>query len=175
MKSTYTQSPSFHFQTESADVITIAALASFFFENQHIFRQSAYNVRSTHVGIRNLDQLFDHFLNESSDGCVQNSHNAWHINRMTPARYLRKMFATPKHLPKNAGIGIDRYVIVDGVASGSYALPTTDCSNMFVYQASGSRRIHLHPTKECHQQCRRLSIRLKPNHIREFSFCFIYF
>lgn len=138
-------------------------------ENRQIFRQSAYDVRSTTPGIHNLDQLFNHFLNKSNSDCTE-SHNLWHINRMTPARILRKMFATPKHLPKNAGIGIDRYVSVDSVASAAYELPTTDCSNMFVHQASGSRHIHLQPTKECHQHCRRISVRLKPNHTRESCF-----
>lgn len=143
-------------------------------ENRHIFRQSAYRVRSTKVGIHNLDQLFAHFLNKSNDEYVENSHNLWHINRMTPARVLRKLFATPKHLPKNAGLGIDRYVIIDSVTSESYELPTTDCSNMFVYQASGLRRIHLQPTRECHHRCRRISVRLKPNHIREYFHLFYF-
>lgn len=156
----------FSLQTEPIDVITIPTLSSFYYENRQIFRQSAYKVRSTNADIGNLDQLFGHFLNKST-ACNENGHHVWHINRMLPARILRKMFATPKYLPQNAGIGIDRYVIVDDASSESYELPTTDCSNMFVYQASGSRQIHLQPTKECHQHCRRISVRLKTNQTRE--------
>lgn len=132
-----------------------------------IFQQTAYKVHSTNPNIRNLDQLFDHFVNKTGDGCVEHSHSMWHINRMTPARVLRQVFATPKHLPKNAGIGIDRYFIVDGIAGPSYKLPTTDCSNMFVYQANGSRRIQLQPTNECTQQCSTIYVRLKRNQIRK--------
>lgn len=158
------------FQTESTDAITIPTLFSFYLENRQHFRQGAYIVRSNDAGIRTLDQLFDHFLNKSNDDCFENSHSMWHINRMIPARMLRKMFATPMPMPTNAGIGIDRYVIVDSIAGESYELPTTDCANMFVYQASGSRQIHLQPTKECHQHCRQISVRLKQNHIRKFYF-----
>lgn len=90
----------------------------------------------------------------------------WRINRMTPARILRKLFPQPKSIPKNAGIDIERYIAFDVNGGGvTYQLPTTDCSNMFIHQAIGSRMIHLQPTNECKQHCRRLTVKLKQNHI----------
>lgn len=64
----------------------------------------------------------------------------------------------------NAGIDIERYVAFDINDGVTYQLPSTDCSNMFVYQAIGSRIIHLEPTIECKQQCRRIIVKLKQNH-----------
>lgn len=83
---------------------------------------------------------------------------------MTPARLIRKLFPAPKSIPIHAGIDIERYIAFDVNGGVTYQLPNTDCSNMFVYQAIGSRVIHLQPTNECRQQCRRLTVKLKQNH-----------
>lgn len=104
-------------------------------------------------------------LNKSGKSDRRPSHNLWRINRMTPARILRTIFPTPKTIPKHAGIDIERYIAFDvNGGATTYQLPSTDCSNMFVYQAIGSRVIYLQPTSECRQQCRRLTVKLKQNH-----------
>lgn len=128
-----------------------------------MFRKEAYRVRSTDSAVANLDQLFNVMLNRSGKSDTKRSNNLWRINRMTPARILRKLFPAPP-LPTNAGIDIERYVAFDIAGGVTYQLPSTDCSNMFVYQAIGSRIIHLEPTIECKQQCRRITVKLKPNH-----------
>lgn len=103
-------------------------------------------------------------LNKSEKGVRKPSHNLWRINRMTPARILRALFPTPKVIPLHAGIDIERYIVFDVNGGVTYQLPSTDCSNMFIYQAIGSRIVHLQPTSECKQQCRRLSVKLKQHH-----------
>lgn len=130
-----------------------------------MFRQEAYKVYSTDGNIKNLDHLFAVMLNKSGKSATNKpSHNLWRINRMTPARILRALFPAPKQLPKHAGIDIERYIAFDVNGGVTYQLPSTDCSNMFVHQAIGCRVIHLQPTSECEQQCRRISVILNQNH-----------
>lgn len=140
-----------------------------------MFRQEAFKVRSTDANIKNLDHLFDVLLNKSGKSVKTASHNLWRINRMTPARILRALFPAPKTLPKHAGIDIERYLAFDINGGVPYALPSTDCANMFVYQAIGSRVIHLQPTSECEQQCRRISIKLNQNHTCKLPIIFTFF
>lgn len=101
---------------------------------------------------------------------MHSTHNLWRINRMQPARLLRQLFPTPNRLPKTAGIGIERFISIDTINGPVYQLPTTDCSNMFIYLAKGSRTINLQPTSECQQQCRRISVHLKEGFICKLSF-----
>lgn len=134
-------------------------------EHRAIFRENAYKITSSQSHIMNLDDLFSHFLNENATTNVR-SHNLWRINRMAPVRILRELFSKPPGLPETAGIGVERYIAIDSVNGPSYALPATDCSNMYVYMAQGARTIHLRPTSECQTKCRQLHIRLE-----EASFC----
>lgn len=147
---------------------SIAEIYQLYERNREIFREEAYKVRSSDPNVVNLDQLFDVMLNKSDKAGRRSSHNLWRINRMTPARILRTIFPTPPTVPKHAGIDIERFIAfdvhVDDDGATTYQLPSTDCSNMFVYQAIGSRVIHLQPTSECKQQCRRLTVKLKQNH-----------
>lgn len=134
-------------------------------QNREMFRKEAYRIRSTDANIVNLDQLFDVMLNKSGKNNISSgSNNLWRINRMTPARILRTIFPAPKTIPIHAGIDIERYIAFDVNGGVTYQLPSTDCSNMFVHQAIGTRIIHLEPTIECKQQCRRLTIKLQQNH-----------
>lgn len=130
-----------------------------------MFQNECSSVFSTDWRIVNLDNLFDVLLNKSGAWEPRPSHNLWRINRMASARILRKVIPQPKILPLNSGIDIERYIAIDINGGITYQLPSTDCSNMFVHQAIGSRMIHLQPTSECKNQCRRLSVRLKKNQI----------
>lgn len=137
-------------------------------QNRNVFQRDAYKVFSTDSRIVNLDNLFDVLLNKSGAGESRPSHNLWRINRMAPARIIRQIIPQPKTLPLNSGIDIERYIIIDINGGVRYQLPSTDCSNMFVHQAIGSRMFHLQPTIECKNQCRRLSVQLKQNQICNF-------
>lgn len=148
---------------------SIAQLYLLYHKNRKSFRDNAYKVQSSSHNVRNLDQMFDVLLNRT-EKYTAITHNLWRINRMTPARILRPMFPVPEALPQHAAIGVERYIAIDTGGGVTYQLPSTDCSNMFVYQAMGARTIHLQPTAECENQCRRLSIRLKQNSTRKFDF-----
>lgn len=151
---------------------SIARIHRLYQQNREVFRHEAYKVHSTDANIANLDQLFDLMLNKRGKSSTKSIHNLWRINRMTPGRILRALFPAPKFIPQHAGIDIERYVAFDMDINGgvTYQLPSTDCSNMFVYQAIGARIIHLNPTVECKKQCRRLSIKLKENHTCKHPF-----
>lgn len=133
--------------------------------HRQIFHENAYGIKSTQSNINNLDQLFANLLNQTN--AKIDSHNLWRINRMSPARILRELFPRPPGLPDTAGIGVERYIAIDTAISPSYKLPVTDCSNMFVYMAKGTRTINLQPTSECQTKCRRLSFRLEENTFRK--------
>lgn len=133
-----------------------------------MFREDAYKIRSTDTNIANLDQLFSVIMNKNEESHSKSSHNLWRIKRMKPARILRTLFPAPKTLPEHAGIDIERFISFDVNGGVPYQLPSTDCSNMFVYQAIGSRIIHLQPTTECTDKCRRVTVKLKQSHTCAF-------
>lgn len=160
-------------QADSNTTVTISALNKLYIDNQDIFKATAFHIQSTNREISNLDQLFNEFLNNSKQ--MQTSHNLWRITCMTPARLLRQLFLKPDRLPKTAGIGVERFISIDTKDGPAFPLPTTDCSNMFIYQAKGSRTIHLQPTTECEQHCRRILVRLEENFMCEFQFVICFF
>lgn len=131
--------------------------------NRRIFERDAYKVQSADKRINDLDGLFHVIFNGSSAVATPDT-SIWRINRMAPARTLRTLFPLPKTIPPNAGIDIERIITFDIHGGIEYRLPTTDCSNMFVYQAIGSRVIHLQPTTECVQHCRQLTVKLEQNY-----------
>ena len=143
---------------------SVARIHEIYQENRKMFRIEADRIRSSDASIVNLDQLFDVMLNKSGKTTTKNIHILWRINRMTPGRMLRALFPAPKAIPEHAGIDIERYIAFDMNGGVTYQLPSTDCSNMFIHQAIGSRIIHLKPTVECQDECRRITIKLKENH-----------
>lgn len=146
--------------------VTIPMLYQTYKDHRDVFNEHAYNVKSTQPNVHNLDQLFASLLNSSASKSSAGSHHLWRINRLLPARILRKIFAKPFGLPETAGIGMERFVAIDTPLSKSYALPETDCSNMFVLMAKGSRTIRFIPTIECQMSCRSLTF-----HLHENTFC----
>lgn len=144
--------------------ITISRVFQLYQSHRQIFQQDAYKVQSTDNRIADLDGLFHVIMNGSDNSVPVISHSMWRINRMAPARVLRTLFPSPKTIPQNAGIDIERIIAFDISGGVPYRLPTTDCSNMFMYQAIGSRVIHLQPTNECTEQCQRLTVKLEQNY-----------
>lgn len=132
--------------------------------NREIFQRDAFRVQSTSPEITNLDELFNHFNHTHHT----QSHNIWRCNRMQPARLIRQLFERPQRLPKT-GIALERYIMMDSSNAASYSLPDTECSNMYVQQASGTRFIILRPTPECRNKCRTLSIRLPQSFVLSYN------
>lgn len=93
-------------------------------------------------------------------------HNMWRCNRMLPARLLRGLFARPERLP-STGVALERYMAIDTAHAPSYALPDTECANVYIQQAVGTRFIILRPTNECRHKCRTLSVRLPQSFVRK--------
>lgn len=155
--------------------------------NLKIFQRDAYRVHSTNQGVHNLEDLFGQFNASSAahdyhdnsneddnhhhqhDNIVELStaHNLWRCNRMLPARLLRPIFARPLRLP-SMGVALERYVAIDTAQAPAYTLPETECPNVYVHQAVGTRFIILRPTSECRQRCRTLSMRLSQSFVRTY-------
>lgn len=144
--------------------------------NLKIFRRDAYRVHSTNHGVHNLEDLFGQFnssSSSSSDDAIGTStlpshaHNLWRCNRMLPARLLRPIFARPMRLA-SMGVALERYVAIDTAQAPAYTLPETECPNVYIHQAVGTRFIILRPTSECRQRCRTLSFRLTQSFVRKY-------
>ncbi|XP_055632520.1 uncharacterized protein LOC129772995 [Toxorhynchites rutilus septentrionalis] len=143
----------FKAQKEQVDIGQLQAL---FEQHRAIFTKDAFKIQSTHVDVRNLDDLFRHLTNNTQQ---IESHSVWRCNRMAPARLLRTVFPRPARLPAT-GVSLERYLIVDTAQAPPYRIPDAECANMFVIQGHGSRTFLLRPTQECRHRCRTLSVRL---------------
>lgn len=143
------------FKTQK-ELVDIGRLQALYEQHRSIFTKDAYKIQSTHADIRNLDDLFRHFVNASQP---VESHSVWRCNRMAPARLLRSIFPRPARLPAT-GVSLERYLLVDSAQAPPYRIPDAECANMFVIQAYGSRTFLLRPTQECRHRCRTLSVRL---------------
>ncbi|ALC49049.1 CG4558 [Drosophila busckii] len=137
-------------------------------KNLKIFQRDAYRVHSTNQDVNNLEDLFGQF-NSSSDS--SNAHNLWRCNRMLPVRLLRPIFARPLRL-SSMGVALERYVAMDTAKAPAYTLPETECPNVYVHQAVGTRFIILRPTSECRQRCRTLSLRLAPSFVLNYNWLY---
>jgi hypothetical protein len=133
--------------------------------NEAVFRQDAFRVDSTNPTIKNLDNLFQNFLNSTNQA---ESHSVWRCNRMAPARLLRNLFPLPSKFPKT-GISLERYIAIDTPNAAPFRIPDAECANMFLIQAFGVRNILLRPTQECRSVCKTLSVRLPATYAREFG------
>ena len=135
--------------------------------NQEIFQRDAYRVQSTNRDVTNLEELFAQFnQTQSSNSGQGQTHSLWRCNRMLPARLLRQLFARPSRL-SSMGVALERYIAVDSALAPAYTLPHTECANVYIQQALGSRLIILRPTSECRHSCRTLSLRLPESFVRK--------
>ncbi|XP_064554986.1 uncharacterized protein LOC135439984 [Drosophila montana] len=148
--------------------------------NLKIFQRDAYRVHSTNQGVHNLEDLFGQFNSSSaavddvlgaSTTWSTHAHNLWRCNRMLPARLLRPIFARPLRLP-SMGVALERYVAIDTAQAPAYTLPETECPNVYVHQAVGTRFIILRPTSECRQRCRTLSMRLTQSFVLTYNWLY---
>ncbi|EDW06653.1 uncharacterized protein LOC6583669 [Drosophila mojavensis] len=102
---------------------------------------------------------------------LSTAHNLWRCNRMLPARLLRPIFARPLRLP-SMSVALERYVAIDTAQAPAYTLPDTECPNVYVHQAVGTRFIILRPTSECRQRCRTLSMRLSQSFVLNYNWLY---
>ncbi|XP_034670909.1 uncharacterized protein LOC117903173 [Drosophila subobscura] len=156
------------------DAMDLGDFYNIYASNHVIFQRDAYRVHSTNQGVHNLEDLFGQF--NSSGGSpaptwTQQAHNLWRCNRMLPARLLRPIFARPSRLPSLA-VALERYMAIDTAQAPAYTLPETECPNVYVHQAVGTRFIILRPTSECRHRCRTLSIRLTQSFVLSYNWLY---
>lgn len=156
------------FRSNQQESIDLSHFYNIYASNHQIFQRDAYRVHSTNQDVHNLEDLFGQF----NSSWTQQAHNLWRCNRMLPARLLRPIFARPTRLP-SMGVALERYVAIDTAQAPAYTLPETECPNVYIHQAVGTRFIILRPTSECRHRCRTLSLRLTQSFVREYRFdCF---
>lgn len=141
--------------------VNLSTLIQIYKNNESIFKRE--KIQSTNKNIKNFDNLINDFTNKTHQ---IESHSLYRINRMIPARILRKYL--PK-MPSN-GINLERFLAIDTAQAFPYRIPDCECSNMFVVQAMGSRIITLRPTSECRSKCRTISVKLSPSYACKFVF-----
>lgn len=139
--------------------ITIKDLSNLYESNRNIFDKDAKYIKSN--AYMNLSEFF-------KSNITAHDHFSWRINRMNPARLLRRLFPKPNIISNWNGQSIERYVLIDGSKSLPYAYPNFECSYIFVIQCSGVRTIILKPTKECGEYCKTISIILKPSYVCKY-------
>ncbi|XP_050300014.1 uncharacterized protein LOC126738633 [Anthonomus grandis grandis] len=100
--------------------------------------------------------------NLTEENLSSNFHIHWRINKMIPARIVRKLFPKPHFLPERSGQAVERFLFIDGPKSNTYTLPNTECSYVFMIQGSGERIIALKPSNECKDKCKTIYVVMKP-------------
>lgn len=150
----------FYFKTKQKS-ITFKHLQRMYRRNRVVLDAEANNVQSTDPALNNnLQGLFD------DDSMLNNHHTTWRINKMRSARIVRDLFPRPYIISEWSGQSIERYVFLDGPhATTAYSLPNTECSYVFVVQSAGERTIVLKPSSECSNDCRTVSVVLKPSYV----------
>lgn len=140
------------------EIVTVDHLKDLYETNQEIFRKDANYIKA-----KSFVNLSDFFKTNVS----LSDHYSWRINRMNPARMLRKLFPKPHIVSNWTGQSMERYVMIDGAESGPYAFPNFECSYVFVIQSTGVRTVILKPSRECMDECKTVSVILKPSYIRK--------
>ncbi|KAH8241731.1 hypothetical protein KR038_011543 [Drosophila bunnanda] len=153
------------------EAIDLEDFYNIYASNHKIFQRDAYRVHSTNQGVHNLEDLFGQFNSSAPPTWTQQAHNLWRCNRMLPARLLRPIFARPTRLP-SMGVALERYMAIDTAQAPAYTLPETECPNVYVHQAVGSRFIILRPTSECRHRCRTLSLRLTQSYVLSYNWLY---
>ncbi|XP_017013054.2 uncharacterized protein [Drosophila takahashii] len=157
------------FRSNQLEAIDLSHFYAIYASNHQIFQRDAYRVHSTNQDVHNLEDLFGQF--NSSSSWTKQAHSLWRCNRMLPARLLRPIFARPTRLP-SMGVALERYVAIDTAQAPAYTLPETECPNVYVHQAVGTRFIILRPTSECRHRCRTLSLRLTQSFVLSYNWLY---
>uniref|UniRef100_A0A6P7FRX2 Uncharacterized protein LOC114332028 n=1 Tax=Diabrotica virgifera virgifera TaxID=50390 RepID=A0A6P7FRX2_DIAVI len=143
--------------------VTLKTLQQTYKQNRVLLDSETRRLQSTNSSITTLRDLFG-----SDDNIFLsnlNTHISWRITKMASARIIRQVFPKPFFLPERSGQSVERFVMLDGHTAEPYVLPNTECSYVFLIQGSGERSIVLKPSKECSNNCRTVSVVLKPSYI----------
>ncbi|CAG9858370.1 unnamed protein product [Phyllotreta striolata] len=141
-------------------LVTLETMRELYEQNKYLLNSETKRLESTNSSYTTLESLF-----ENNESFPSNTHISWRVTKMATARVVRQVFPKPFFLPDRSGQSVERFVIIDGPEADPYALPSTECSYVFAIQGSGERSIVLKPSKECSNNCRTISVVLKPSYI----------
>ncbi|XP_026669084.1 uncharacterized protein LOC108624689 [Ceratina calcarata] len=130
-------------------------------ENQGVFERNAHKVVSNNRTYRTINDLMQ--MGDSS--MERRNHIGWRINRMEPARIVRELFPRPRETPLWFEQSIERFILFDEAESPAYSLPATECANVMVRVAAGTRLIRIIASPECHSSCEPKTVLLSPGKI----------
>ncbi|XP_018335085.1 uncharacterized protein LOC112906734 [Agrilus planipennis] len=143
-------------------VVTFSELQAIYNAHKEIFDSNAYQIKSSNSSIETIRDLFFNYRESTMDSKF---HATWRINRMAPAKLIRKVFPRPQVINRWSGQSIERFIFMDGPHTSSYLFPNPECSYVFLIQGSGNRNIILKPTMECSHSCKTISVILHQSQV----------
>ncbi|CAH0560115.1 unnamed protein product [Brassicogethes aeneus] len=146
--------------------VNLSYLQKYIKNNINILTEDVRRFTSNNKSISTLKDLIN--TNEKTINTL-NFHSTWKINKMNPARIVRKIFPRPNFISKWSGQSVERFIMVDSPKSEPYLLPNTECGYVFVVQAFGQRTIVLKPANECKRSCKTLSVVLKQSYVLSYN------
>lgn len=140
--------------------ISYKNLEKLYIDHKHMIDRDAYRIFSTITNWKTIADLMDQEL-EKNPTKNQDAHIVWRVNRLEPARMLRKLFPRPSFIPHT--VNMERFILVDEPKAPQYILPFPEGYRVFVMQSSGERLLILEPVEGCNINCTRVSVLLKPS------------
>ncbi|XP_012279722.1 uncharacterized protein LOC105699377 [Orussus abietinus] len=148
---------------ESHKEVTFSDLVEMYRNNHMVFDKEAYKVSSNNGSFRTIADMIEKRMDlYPSD--LQLSHISWRINRMHPARSIRKLFPRPAEVPNWLSQSTEKFIFIDEPKAPSYALPNAECSNIVIRLTSGDRLIRLMPSPDCAQKCKPFTVLLSSSY-----------
>ncbi|KAK0159977.1 hypothetical protein PV328_007431 [Microctonus aethiopoides] len=146
-------------RSENGSNVKLSALVNSYNENDNkkIFDDDSGRIVSNNSSYRVIGDLFDKRFDENPSK-DKDTRILWRINRMKPARILRKLFPKPVGTPDWWGQSTERFLFIDEPKTPAYQFPNPECSNVILRCTSGSRLIKMLPSPECRQTCKRSAV-----------------
>lgn len=138
-------------------LVTLQNIQNMYKNNSKVFNEDAQKIISSDKNLTKIEDILSFSPSKN-----MNTHISWRINRMAPARILRKVFPRPASISSWSGQSTERYVMIDEAKALPYVFPNPECSYVLLTQGFGERTIILKPSQECSGHCRTISTVLKP-------------
>lgn len=141
--------------------VSFSEISTMYFSQESMFIRDASNIQSNVPNFKTIIDLMNFKLDENPTE-NQDAHITWRLNRLEPARAVRKLFPRPQFLPNS--VNVERFIIIDEPKAPQYTLPFPEGYKVFIMQGSGERLIILEPVEACAFNCSRVSVLLKPSY-----------
>ncbi|KDR17031.1 hypothetical protein L798_09241 [Zootermopsis nevadensis] len=99
--------------------VTYGTLQKMYESNRHLINRDAYRISSTVHEWKSVADLMEYSL-ERNPTTNQDAHIEWRVNRLEPARLLRKLFPRPSFIPNT--VNMERFILVDEPKAPQYKL-----------------------------------------------------